>query len=173
MDVDTGFELEDPSPGSEEEEEGDKEEQWRGPRPRDHPKYTEMMALDIADSTQVYTAFLVFLDLLEARNWKDVTYKGSEELQLIYLQGCPGEQEEMEVVVPMPIHTTLSHERIRQIMECICDQSKKEFTLAIVDSDSTVVYYQFTNGFVIPDPPDSVEEVDSRQSRKRPKKFRR
>ncbi|GCC31969.1 tRNA-splicing endonuclease subunit Sen15 isoform X1 [Chiloscyllium punctatum] len=171
MDVETECEPEDPSPSPA--AEGDKEEQWRGPRPRDHPKYTEMMALDIADSTQVYTAFLVFLDLLEARNWKDVIYKGSEELQLIYLQGCPGEQEEMELVVPMPIHMTLSHERIRQIMECVCDQSKKEFTLAIVDSDSTVVYYQFTNGFVIPDPPDSVEEVDSRQSRKRQKKFRR
>ncbi|XP_072429634.1 tRNA-splicing endonuclease subunit Sen15 isoform X2 [Chiloscyllium punctatum] len=109
MDVETECEPEDPSPSPA--AEGDKEEQWRGPRPRDHPKYTEMMALDIADSTQVYTAFLVFLDLLEARNWKDVIYKGSEELQLIYLQGCPGEQEEMELVVPMPIHMTLSHER--------------------------------------------------------------
>ncbi|XP_067846833.1 tRNA-splicing endonuclease subunit Sen15 isoform X2 [Heptranchias perlo] len=78
-----------------------------------HPKYTEMMALDVADSTQVYTAFLVFLDLLEARNWKDVTYKGSAELQLVYLQGCPGEQEEVEVVVPMPVHMSLSHERLK------------------------------------------------------------
>ncbi|XP_041063485.1 tRNA-splicing endonuclease subunit Sen15 [Carcharodon carcharias] len=137
-----------------------------------HPKYTEMMALDIADSTQVYTAFLVFLDLLEARNWKDVTYKGSEELQLVYLQGCPGEQEEMEVVVPMPVHMTLSHERIRRIMECTCDQSEKELTLAVVDSDSTVVYYQLTNGFVVPDPPDVVEE-DSKQCRKRQRKFLR
>ncbi|XP_048458100.1 tRNA-splicing endonuclease subunit Sen15 [Rhincodon typus] len=157
-----------PSPGEEEEELC-----WRRPPPRHHPKYTEMMALDIADSTQVYTAFLVFLDLLEARNWKDVTYKGSEELQLVYLQGYPGGQEEIEVVVPMPVHMTLSHERIRKIMESICDQSRKEFTLAIVDSDSTVVYYQLTNGFVVPDPPDNVEEIDSRQCRKRQKKFRR
>ncbi|XP_072367696.1 tRNA-splicing endonuclease subunit Sen15 isoform X1 [Scyliorhinus torazame] len=142
-------------------------------RPLHHPTYTEMMALDIADSTQVYTAFLVLLDLLEARNWKDVTYKGSEELQLVYLQGCPGEQEEMEVVVPMPVQMTLSHERIRRIMECVCDQNEKELTLAIVDSDSTVVYYQLTNGFVVPDPPDVVEEVDSKQCKKRRRKFQR
>ncbi|XP_043555849.1 tRNA-splicing endonuclease subunit Sen15 isoform X2 [Chiloscyllium plagiosum] len=63
MDVDTECAPEDPRPRPE--AEGDKEKSWRGPRPRDHPKYTEMMALDIADSTQVYTAFLVFLDLLE------------------------------------------------------------------------------------------------------------
>uniref|UniRef100_UPI00398F1004 tRNA-splicing endonuclease subunit Sen15 n=1 Tax=Pristiophorus japonicus TaxID=55135 RepID=UPI00398F1004 len=29
------------------------------------PEYTEMMALDVGESAQVYTAFLVFLDLLE------------------------------------------------------------------------------------------------------------
>ncbi|XP_072130392.1 tRNA-splicing endonuclease subunit Sen15 isoform X2 [Mobula birostris] len=76
-----------------------------------HPKYAEMMALDIGQSTQVYAAFLVFLDLLEARNWRDVTYKGSKELQLVYLQGCPGEQENEKVVVPLPVHMSLSHER--------------------------------------------------------------
>ncbi|XP_048394677.1 tRNA-splicing endonuclease subunit Sen15 isoform X2 [Stegostoma tigrinum] len=122
MEMDVAWELNgsSPSPGGEEEEEKEEQEQeqdeeelcWRRspPPPRHHPKYTEMMALDIADSTQVYTAFLVLLDLLEARNWKDVAYKGSEELQLVYLQGCPGGQEEKEVVVPMPVHMTLSHE---------------------------------------------------------------
>ncbi|XP_059840820.1 tRNA-splicing endonuclease subunit Sen15 isoform X1 [Hypanus sabinus] len=136
-----------------------------------HPKYAEMMALDIGQSTQVYAAFLVFLDLLEARNWKDVTYKGSKELQLIYLQGCPGEQENKKVVVPLPVHMSLSHERIRRIMDCICNENEQEITLAAVDSDSTVVYYQLTNGFVIPDPPDVIE--DSKRCKKKRKKFQR
>ncbi|XP_069793599.1 tRNA-splicing endonuclease subunit Sen15 isoform X3 [Narcine bancroftii] len=76
-----------------------------------HPKYAEMMALNIGDGAQVYTAFLVFLDLLEARNWKDVTCKGSKELQLVYLLGCPGERKEVKVVLPLPVHMSLSHER--------------------------------------------------------------
>ncbi|XP_007893789.1 tRNA-splicing endonuclease subunit Sen15 isoform X2 [Callorhinchus milii] len=79
-----------------------------------HPKYTEMMALDVSDSTQVYAAFLVYLDLLEARNWKDVTCRGSAELQLVYLLGFPAEQEKVHVVVPMPVHMTLSHARFSQ-----------------------------------------------------------
>ncbi|XP_067893928.1 tRNA-splicing endonuclease subunit Sen15 isoform X2 [Heterodontus francisci] len=99
-------------------------------RPLLHPKYTEMMALDVADSTQVYTAFLVFLDLLEARNWKDVTYKGSEELQLVYLQGCPGEQVGMEVVVPMPVHMSLSHESEEDLgMSCFFEGDDSLFDM--------------------------------------------
>lgn len=44
-------------------------------------------------------------------------------------------------------------------------------TLAIVESDSTVVYYKVTDGFVIPDPPDSTEDVDNKQWRKKRKKL--
>ncbi|XP_072367697.1 tRNA-splicing endonuclease subunit Sen15 isoform X2 [Scyliorhinus torazame] len=107
-------------------------------RPLHHPTYTEMMALDIADSTQVYTAFLVLLDLLEARNWKDVTYKGSEELQLVYLQGCPGEQEEMEVVVPMPVQMTLSHERVTIFLFSVKRNCQDKYWKHFLHFDSTV-----------------------------------
>lgn len=44
-------------------------------------------------------------------------------------------------------------------------------TLAIVESDSTVVYYKMTDGFVIPDPPDDTEEVENKQWRKKRKKL--
>lgn len=44
-------------------------------------------------------------------------------------------------------------------------------TLAIVESDSTVVYYKMTDGFVIPDPPDDTEDVDDKQWRKKRKKL--
>uniref|UniRef100_A0A8C8A2A6 tRNA-splicing endonuclease subunit Sen15 domain-containing protein n=1 Tax=Otus sunia TaxID=257818 RepID=A0A8C8A2A6_9STRI len=44
-------------------------------------------------------------------------------------------------------------------------------TLAIVESDSTVVYYKMTDGFVIPDPPDDTEDVDNKQWRKKRKKL--
>ncbi|KAG5202556.1 hypothetical protein JEQ12_003946 [Ovis aries] len=41
------------------------EDAWMGT----HPKYLEMMELDIGDATQVYIAFLVYLDLMENINW--------------------------------------------------------------------------------------------------------
>ncbi|XP_032885011.1 tRNA-splicing endonuclease subunit Sen15, partial [Amblyraja radiata] len=136
-------------------------------------QFVEMMALDIGDSSQVYAAFLVFLDLVEARNWTNMTYKGSKELELVYLQGCPGEEEEVKVVVPLPVHTTISHEGIRRIMECVCNQSKRAFILAIVDSDSTVVYYQLTDGFVVPDPPQISEGADGKLCKKKRRRFHR
>uniref|UniRef100_A0A4W3K1D0 tRNA splicing endonuclease subunit 15 n=1 Tax=Callorhinchus milii TaxID=7868 RepID=A0A4W3K1D0_CALMI len=108
----------------------------------------------------------------QARNWKDVTCRGSAELQLVYLLGFPAEQEKVHVVVPMPVHMTLSHARIRRIMESTCNQSEQQalfIILAIVDSDSTVVYYRLTDGFVVPDPPDVTEDMDNRKLRKRPK----
>lgn len=45
--------------------------------------------------------------------------------------------------------------------------------LAIVESDSTIVYYKLTDGFVTPDPPDDTEDMDNKQWRKKRKRFLR
>ncbi|KAM7162253.1 tRNA-splicing endonuclease subunit Sen15 isoform 2-T2 [Macrochelys suwanniensis] len=76
-----------------------------------HPKLTEMMSLDVADSTQVYAAFLVYLDLLEGRNWHEVICVGLAELQLICLRGREREAENLQVVVPTPVHVSFTHQR--------------------------------------------------------------
>uniref|UniRef100_A0A8B9FT45 tRNA splicing endonuclease subunit 15 n=1 Tax=Amazona collaria TaxID=241587 RepID=A0A8B9FT45_9PSIT len=76
-----------------------------------HPTLTEMMSLDISDSTQIYAAFVVYLDLLEGRNWHEVNYVGVAELQLICLHAREKEQDSLQVMVPVPVHVLLSHER--------------------------------------------------------------
>ncbi|XP_037681110.1 tRNA-splicing endonuclease subunit Sen15 [Choloepus didactylus] len=129
------------------------EDAWMG----SHPKYLEMMELDIGDATQVYIAFLVYLDLMESKSWHEVNCVGLPELQLICLVGTEIEGEGQQTVVPTPISASLSHNRIREILKA----SRKlqgdpdlpmSFTLAIVESDSTVVYYKLTDGFMLPDP---------------------
>uniref|UniRef100_A0A452GGI5 tRNA-splicing endonuclease subunit Sen15 domain-containing protein n=1 Tax=Gopherus agassizii TaxID=38772 RepID=A0A452GGI5_9SAUR len=75
-----------------------------------HPKLTEMMSLDVADSTQVYAAFLVYLDLLEGKNWYNVTCVGLAELQLVCLRGREREAENLQVVVPTPVHMSFTHQ---------------------------------------------------------------
>uniref|UniRef100_A0A8C0ILE2 tRNA splicing endonuclease subunit 15 n=1 Tax=Chelonoidis abingdonii TaxID=106734 RepID=A0A8C0ILE2_CHEAB len=75
-----------------------------------HPKLTEMMSLDVADSTQVYAAFLVYLDLLEGKNWYNVTCVGLAELQLVCLHGREREAENLQVVVPTPVHMSFTHQ---------------------------------------------------------------
>uniref|UniRef100_A0A8C8YHK9 tRNA-splicing endonuclease subunit Sen15 domain-containing protein n=1 Tax=Prolemur simus TaxID=1328070 RepID=A0A8C8YHK9_PROSS len=108
-----------------------------------HPKYLEMMELDIEDATQVYTIL--------------VNCVGLGELQLICLVGTELEGEGLQTVVPMPITASLSHNRIREILKA----SRKlqgdpdlpmSITLAIVESDSTIFYYKPTDGFMLPDP---------------------
>ncbi|XP_030876626.1 tRNA-splicing endonuclease subunit Sen15 isoform X1 [Leptonychotes weddellii] len=119
--------------------------------------YLEMMELDIGDASQVYIAFLVYLDLMESKSWHEVNCVGLPDLQLICLVGTEIEGEGLQTVVPTPITASLSHNRIREILKA----SRKlqgdpdlpmSFTLAIVESDSTIVYYKLTDGFMLPDP---------------------
>ncbi|XP_063566233.1 tRNA-splicing endonuclease subunit Sen15 isoform X5 [Gorilla gorilla gorilla] len=84
------------------------EDAWMGT----HPKYLEMMELDIGDATQVYVAFLVYLDLMESKSWHEVNCVGLPELQLICLVGTEIEGEGLQTVVPTPITASLSHNRI-------------------------------------------------------------
>ncbi|XP_011903252.1 PREDICTED: tRNA-splicing endonuclease subunit Sen15 isoform X4 [Cercocebus atys] len=84
------------------------EDAWMGT----HPKYLEMMELDIGDATQVYIAFLVYLDLMESKSWHEVNCVGLPELQLICLVGTEIEGEGLQTVVPTPITASLSHNRI-------------------------------------------------------------
>uniref|UniRef100_A0A4X2KVT7 tRNA splicing endonuclease subunit 15 n=1 Tax=Vombatus ursinus TaxID=29139 RepID=A0A4X2KVT7_VOMUR len=139
-----------------------------------HPQFLEMLELDVAETSQVYTAFLVYLDLLEGRNWHEVKSMGLPELQLICLHGHEKEGERLQIVVPTSVHASFSHERIREIMMHACKlqvepDSPMSITLAVVESDSTIVYYKLTDGFVVPDPPEAVEETDGKQWRKRKK----
>nr|XP_020839942.1 tRNA-splicing endonuclease subunit Sen15 [Phascolarctos cinereus] len=139
-----------------------------------HPQFLEMLELDVADTSQVYTAFLVYLDLLEGRNWHEVKSVGLPELQLLCLHGREKEGERLQIVVPTSVHASFSHERIREIMTHACKlqvepDSPMSITLAVVESDSTIVYYKLTDGFVMPDPPEAVEETDGKQWRKRKK----
>ncbi|XP_036244163.1 tRNA-splicing endonuclease subunit Sen15 [Molothrus ater] len=141
-----------------------------------HPTFTEMMSLDVSDSTQVYAAFLVYLDLLEGRSWHEVQPVGVAELQLVCLHARAKEQEGLQVMVPVPAHILISHERLREILKKASlppedPDTLLSVTLAIVETDSTIVYYKMTDGFVMPDPPGDTEDVDNKQWRKKRKKL--
>ncbi|XP_037001580.2 tRNA-splicing endonuclease subunit Sen15 isoform X2 [Artibeus jamaicensis] len=81
------------------------EDSWMGT----HPKYLEMMELDIGDATQVYIAFLVYLDLMESKSWHEVNCVGLPDLQLICLVGTEIEGEGLQTVVPTSVSASLSH----------------------------------------------------------------
>ncbi|NXC41114.1 SEN15 endonuclease, partial [Penelope pileata] len=138
--------------------------------------YTEMMSLDISDSTQIYAAFLVYLDLLEGRNWHEVKHVGLADLQLVCLHAREREQDDLQVMVPLPVDVLVSHERLREIMKKASlpqdnPDTPMSITLAIVESDSTVVYYKMTDGLVLSEPPDDAEDVDDKQWKRKRRKL--
>ncbi|KAG8132856.1 hypothetical protein E2320_010698 [Naja naja] len=121
-----------------------------------------------------------FLSLLgpSRRNWHEVSFTGLAEFQLVCLHGREKETEPLQIVVPTPAQVSFSHERLRQIMKSTGTMQAKpdsplSITLAIVETDSTIVYYKLTDGFVIPDPPESPAETDSKQGRKKRKRLLR
>lgn len=152
----------------------------RPPSPRPHgrvlPRLTAMMSLDISDSSQIYAAFLVYLDLLEGRSWHEVKHVGLAELQLVCLHAREREQGDLQVMVPIPADVLVSHERLREIMKKAAlphddPDTPLSITLAIVETDSTIVYYKMTDGFVLPEPPDDTEDVDNKQWKRKRRKL--
>ncbi|XP_068196883.1 tRNA-splicing endonuclease subunit Sen15 [Antennarius striatus] len=128
-----------------------------------HPAYQLMKTLEVEDSEQIHAALLVYMDLSEVRKWTQVSCVKSSELQLVLLEGKEKEGAPTQTILPLPVHRSLSHKRIRQVLD-------RGFPalLCAVASDSTLVYQRMTDGLVTPDPPTGpFQDVDRRQHRKR------
>ncbi|KAJ8277230.1 hypothetical protein GJAV_G00072870 [Gymnothorax javanicus] len=133
-----------------------------------HSKYQELMSLDEGDSAQVYAAFLVYLDLTEVRQWREVTTRGSSELQLVLLEGREKEGDPVQVILPLPAHRALSHRWVQSLFrEKHGEDVAPTVLLCAVASDSTLVYQRLCPGLLTPDPPVGIEDQGRRQHRKR------
>ncbi|CAJ1071923.1 tRNA-splicing endonuclease subunit Sen15 [Xyrichtys novacula] len=128
-----------------------------------HPAYQQMQKLEVEDSEQIHAAFLVYMDLTEVRRWKEVSCVKSPELQLVLLEGKEKEDTPVQTVLPLPVHRSLTHNSIRQVMD-----RGFPMLLCAVAADSTLVYQRLTDGLVTPDPPvGPFQDVGRRKHRKR------
>ncbi|KAK2822139.1 hypothetical protein Q5P01_022204 [Channa striata] len=128
-----------------------------------HPAFQQMKGLEVDDSAQVHAAFLVYMDLTEVRQWKEVSCVKSPELQVVLLEGREKEGASFHTVLPLPVERSLSHRSIRHVLD-----RGFPVLLCAVASDSTLVYQRMTDGLVTPDPPvGPFQDVGRRQHRKR------
>lgn len=128
-----------------------------------HPVYQQMKDLQVEDSAQMHAAFLVYMDLMEVRQWKEVSHVKSSELQLILLEAREKEDSPVQTVLPLPAHHSLTHQSIRHALD-----RGFPVLLCAVASDSTLVYQRLTDGLVTPEPPAGpFQDVGRRQHRKR------
>ncbi|XP_071480624.1 tRNA-splicing endonuclease subunit Sen15-like [Diadema antillarum] len=155
----------------------------------EHPKYKEMLSWGFQDTGQLSSTLLVYLDLCEAKNWWNVELHPCGSLQMVYMTGKPSKKEDYVAVLPLQTKAVLSPACLSKFLSSIePKQSKhtsldsitphrgaeipeehratKTLTLAMVDSDSTIVYYRISNGLVSPDSGPSAEPTEEEEGGK-------
>ena len=149
----------------------------------DHPKFKEIQSYGYYDekTSLARAAITVYLDLCENKHWFGVCIRPCESLKLVYVTGKRTKKSQIDVVVPLTIDTALTAEEIQNILQEVnlCEEEGKDeeierssespkVIIAFCEADSTVVYYDFFQGLVPPDPPDE-EEEEVKPKRKRTK----
>lgn len=126
-------------------------------------------------------AMTVYLDLCESKHWFSVSIHPCESLKLVYITGKRIKKSQFDIVVPITIDTALTTEEIQNIIQEVNVFEGKALeedtgiqqgpvTIAFCEADSTVVYYEFFQGLVPPDPPNEEEEVKPKRKRTRQKR---
>ncbi|XP_071820538.1 tRNA-splicing endonuclease subunit Sen15-like isoform X2 [Apostichopus japonicus] len=134
----------------------------------------------------VHAAFTVYLDLCEAKTWWNVSVHPCQELQMVYITGKPVKKAHMKTVLPVLAQEEISVERMDTFLKFIkplstnekCegdgDKSQEEkahvITLAVVDTDSTIVYYNISNHLQQPKNLDELEEDGSTTQKQKKRK---
>ena len=154
-----------------------------------HPKFKEIQSYGYYNEKLSLTraAIAVYLDLCESKHWFSVCIHRCESLKLVYITGKRTKKSQFDVVVPLTIDTALTTEEIQNIIQEVnlCEDEEMEeetdinrsrasskVTMAFYEADSTIVYYDFFQGLVPPDPPTEEEEVKPKRKRTRPKKYK-
>lgn len=148
----------------------------------DHPKFKEIQSYGYYNGkTSLARAVMtVYLDLCESKHWFGVCLHPCESIKIAYITGKRTKKSPMEAVVPLTIDTALTTEEIQNILQEVthcemeskdegCERSCETYKVIIgfCEADSTVVYYDFFQGLVPPDPPDEEIEEEVKPKRKR------
>ena len=134
-----------------------------------HPKYLQIKSYGY--DVCLREAILIYLDLIEAKHWFDVELCRCDAIKNVYIVGRPLKKCQIELVVPVASSNFLTHEKLHEIITEVCKayngsglgekfgtSEAKSVYFAIMDSNSTVVYYKMTDGLV---PPDEVGDDDA------------
>ncbi|EDO35200.1 predicted protein [Nematostella vectensis] len=140
-----------------------------------HPKFQEIKAHGLNDGATRAT-MLVYLDLCEAKYWREVEIHSCEKLKIFYITGKPKKNQDLEVIVPVNATLSLSMQQMKNLVEGVNvsgqsqDERNKVATLAICDSDSSIVYYKLFSGLEQPDPPTEEKVIEGAVKPKRRRK---
>ncbi|XP_035824747.1 tRNA-splicing endonuclease subunit Sen15 [Aplysia californica] len=142
--------------------------------PSRHPILEDFLRLypscdeDLADRV-----FLIYQDLTEVRGWWYTELAYSDTLGRPFVIGKRNRQTPRQAVLPLGSEETISLVEAQHMFSGIMidGEPQKIITLAILDLDSTTVYYKLTSGLCPPDAPEVVtarkQDRDRKADRKR------
>ncbi|KAI0232470.1 hypothetical protein LSAT2_017198 [Lamellibrachia satsuma] len=141
----------------------------------DHPKFHQLMTYDLIDRRQAYLTLLVYLDLIENKGWWNMTFIPSAKLAMVLISGHSSRIEPKEVIAPIATDMNLSVSSLQFHLQSLEEELHYHaFVFALVDDDSSIVYYKMSAGLVPPAPPEMLEEKKrcrQRQFQLRNKRF--
>lgn len=119
--------------------------------PASPPQYGTCMRYHDVDPVAATVAFQVYIDICESKNWLDVEVQHHEARQFTYFTGKEHELAAAEIVIPMSVHAALPMETLHAFYDELPNPAggsaqPASFTVAIMESDSTNVYYRLYKG---------------------------
>lgn len=139
-----------------------------------HPVLEEFLRLyPNCDVAAAQRALIVFQDLTEVRGWWSTEISYSETLSRPFVIGQKLRLLPRQVVVPIGSEETISLMETQQMFTgvTIDGEPQNVITLAVMEPDSTTVYYKLTSGLCPPDAPEVVHarkyDKDRKFDRKR------
>ncbi|OAV94651.1 hypothetical protein PTTG_05146 [Puccinia triticina 1-1 BBBD Race 1] len=96
-----------------------------------------------------------FSDLTAAQGWTNVKVQTfstnrSDPSRLAILRGTPASSDVERIVYPMSLHQPTNFQTLSEIFPSIGLGAGSKVLLAIVSSDSSIVYYELSEGIVSP-----------------------
>ncbi|CAH1802031.1 unnamed protein product [Owenia fusiformis] len=142
------------------------------PEAQCHPKIEYMKQFKYCSAEQRRLAFIVYMDLCEAKDFWNVGIHGCESIGAILISGHPMKHDPKILILPVDRNDELSIEKLRDYV-CkvkVDGLDVNSLTLAICETDSTIVYYEVTDGLVVPESPSEIEGKRQRRTWKMQKR---
>lgn len=134
----------------------------------DHPVYKKICENGIGSQNEWHRTFLIYMDLVECREWYNVVLYPLKQLKLLLVAGHVTTTDNRCFVLPMSTNDSLSPSQIQTVTDAVkAVSSTARLMVGIVSSDATVVYYTLTDGLVAPEPVDDQNTVKRKPSRRK------
>ncbi|ORX66018.1 hypothetical protein DL89DRAFT_270407 [Linderina pennispora] len=124
-----------------------------------HPKFKEAASMCGQFPRRARILFQAYMNVKYEQRHDSVKMEVLENTQLpVLTSAAPTNKQKMHIFVPVSaaedISIKLLGDILRDCQTCVAPESLESVHLAIIDNDSTIVYYKISEGLVLPTEPE-------------------